>query len=197
MLQSEYQASHGPVTTLKSPKTPATVAINGQKSSFIAGVDVIREEDEFMEEEIARINNLSQINERNEHTEMPRMSSQNQDSFAIQKLVHRPINDRSQSDVYQVTSFGSTQRNLNHLVASGGTMSSSNAPQNNTESDPKLPQRDNNDSPIPLAVKREQSNVSALISQEIERMDMLESVPLPAPILVQKLSSVPDSSNLS
>ena len=66
MLQSEYQASHGPTTTLKSPKTPATVAINGQKSSFIAGVDVIREEDEFMEEEIARINNLSQINERNE-----------------------------------------------------------------------------------------------------------------------------------
>ena len=65
MLQSEYQASHGHTTTVKSPKTPATLAINGQKS-FIAGVDVIREEDEFMEEEIARINNLSQINERNE-----------------------------------------------------------------------------------------------------------------------------------
>ena len=137
-MHSEYQASHShPPTTLKSPKTPATVAINGQI------VDVIREEDEFMEEEIARINNLSQINdERKEPVQMPRTSSQNLDNFTMKQLVHKPINDRSQSDVYQVTtSFGSTQRNLNHLVASGGTMSSSNAPQNNTESDPKqLPQ---------------------------------------------------------
>ena len=78
-LQQEYSVNHPSNQSLSKGGTLQV------KESFIGGVDVIKEEDEFMEEELLRIN-LNQVSE--SENEISHSVSLRQDNDSTVRLAH-------------------------------------------------------------------------------------------------------------